>query len=73
MQGDKKFTNKIWQRFCVQQGMRILSGTILGFSLVYGLGISGSLLDRIKRAASDDRVTFWYLVLHAVQMIRMLL
>ena len=57
----------------MQQGMRILSGTILGFSLVYGLGISVSLLDRIKRAASDDRVTFWYLVLHAVQMIRMLL
>lgn len=57
----------------MQQGMRILSGTILGFSLVYGLGISGSVLDRIKRAASDDRVTFWYLVLHAVQMIRMLL
>ena len=61
--GDKKFTNKIWERFCVQRGMSTLYGTILGFSPVYGLGISGSLLDRIKRAASDDRVTFWYSVL----------
>ena len=42
--------------------MRILSGTIPGFSPAYGLGISGSLLDRIKRAASDDSVTFWYSV-----------
>ena len=33
-----------------------------GFSPVCGLGISGSLLDRIKRAASDDRITFWYSV-----------
>ena len=40
MHGDKKFTNKIWERFCVQRGMRTLSGTILGFSPAYGLGMA---------------------------------
>ena len=44
--------------------MRILSGTIPGFSPAYGLGISGSLLDRIKERPVMTALLFGIQFLH---------